>query len=85
LLKKGRDPARLAGLWMDALIRVFSRRPRLRVEYQRDRPVTDEEFNDRRAEDREKMNAILDKISQRGYDSLSKQEKQFLFKMGDKP
>jgi len=35
-------------------------------------------------EDQEKIDAILDKISQSGYDSLSKEEKEFLFKASNK-
>lgn len=36
------------------------------------------------AEDQEKIDAILDKISQSGYDSLTKAEKEFLFKASNK-
>ncbi|MFN3952396.1 MAG: rhomboid family intramembrane serine protease [Thermaurantimonas sp.] len=32
--------------------------------------------------DKQKLDSILDKISQSGYDSLSKEEKEFLFKIG---
>jgi len=35
-------------------------------------------------EDQEKIDSILDKISQSGYDSLSKEEKEFLFKASKK-
>lgn len=85
MLKKGLDPARGTGAWMDAVAGLFRRKPRLRVEYHRDRPLTDEEYNDRKASDREKMDHILDKISRHGYDSLTKEEKQFLFRMGNNP
>ena len=83
LLKKGLDPARGIGAWMDAVAGLFSRKPRMRVEYHRDRPISDEEYNDQKVADREKMDDILDKISRFGYDSLTKEEKQFLFKMGN--
>ena len=33
---------------------------------------------------KKKIDEILDKISQSGYDSLSKEEKDFLFKVGKK-
>ena len=84
MLKAGKDPARSAGKWFEAFGRVFSSKPRFRVEYHRDRPLTDEEYNDIKAEERKKMDLILDKISQSGYDSLTREEKKFLFKMGDK-
>lgn len=44
------------------------------------RPLSDEEFNLRRAEEQKRIDAILDKISKSGYDSLSKAEKAFLFR-----
>lgn len=44
------------------------------------RPETDEEFNQRRAENEKKIDIILDKISKHGYDALSKEEKEFLFR-----
>lgn len=83
-LKSGKDPARALGLWLDAIGNIFSRKPRLRVEYHRERPATDEEYNDQRAVDRQKMDTILDKISRSGYDSLTREEKSFLFNMGRK-
>lgn len=44
------------------------------------RPVSDEEYNRRRAEEQKRTDEILDKISKYGYDKLSKEEKEFLFK-----
>ncbi|MDG2425864.1 MAG: rhomboid family intramembrane serine protease [Flavobacteriales bacterium] len=46
------------------------------------RPVSDDEFNARRRQQRDRIDRILDKISRDGYDSLSKEEKSFLFKHG---
>jgi len=40
---------------------------------------TDEEYNYQKKQNEEKINQILDKISKNGYDSLSKEEKDFLF------
>jgi hypothetical protein len=37
-----------------------------------------------RAEKEQQLNAILDKISKNGYDSLTDEEKEFLFRMSDK-
>ncbi len=84
LLKAGKDPALVIGFYLGKIARLFRKKPRMRVEYTSKRPVTDEEFNRQRAEDRKKMDKILDKISRSGYDSLTKEEKQLLFKMGDK-
>ena len=44
--------------------------------------MTDEEYNSQRAEKQKKIDEILDKIAKKGYDSLSKEEKEFLFKSG---
>jgi hypothetical protein len=41
--------------------------------------LTDDEFRANKKERQEKLDAILDKISKKGYDALSKDEKDFLF------
>ena len=43
------------------------------------RPLSDEEYNRRRADNQRRVDAILDKISKSGYDNLTKEEKEFLF------
>ena len=43
------------------------------------RPESDEQYNARKVEEKAKIDAILDKISKNGYDSLTKEEKDFLF------
>jgi membrane associated rhomboid family serine protease len=48
------------------------------------RPLTDEEFIERKKENQAKIDAILDKISKSGYESLSSKEKEFLFKQSNK-
>ncbi len=82
LIKSGKDPARTIGLWLEAIAGLFRRKPAFKVEYSRERPLTDDDYNDFKAEERKKMDRILDKISHSGYDSLSKDEKNFLFRMG---
>lgn len=44
------------------------------------RPLTDEEFNLQKKQKQEMTDKILDKISKSGYESLTKSEKEFLFK-----
>jgi hypothetical protein len=44
------------------------------------RPLRDEEYNDIRADRQNRIDEILDKISRSGYDSLSKDEKELLFR-----
>jgi len=48
------------------------------------RPVSDEEYNIKKRENQEKVDDILEKISKGGYDSLTKQEKEFLFNTSNK-
>ena len=48
------------------------------------RPLSDEEYNARRAEEQKRVDEILDKISAKGYDALTKDEKDFLFRYSKK-
>lgn len=48
------------------------------------RPLNDEEYNKRRAASQEEIDHILDKIAKSGYASLSKAEKELLFKSSHK-
>ncbi len=48
------------------------------------RPKTDEEFNAEKKKRQQRVDQILDKISKSGYESLSKEEKDFLFKYSQK-
>ena len=84
LLRSGRDPALVLGFYLEKMTRIFHKKPAMRVEYTRERYVSDEEYNKQRAEQQKKIDYILDKISKHGYDSLTREEKQLLFKMGDK-
>ncbi|HRH37429.1 MAG TPA: rhomboid family intramembrane serine protease [Flavobacteriales bacterium] len=75
--------------FVNALDRFFSlfkmkRGPRLRVEkpYTRSARSNDADYNKNKKDQQARIDAILDKISRSGYDSLSKEEKDFLFKSG---
>ncbi|MCU0370022.1 MAG: rhomboid family intramembrane serine protease [Bacteroidales bacterium] len=76
------------GLWNNSRLKGLFRmrkKSRLRVDYQNTgttygRPLSDEEFNERRAERQKKIDDILDKISKSGYESLTGEEKDLLFK-----
>ena len=43
------------------------------------RPFTDDEYNQKKKENQKRVDEILEKISKGGYDSLTKEEKEFLF------
>lgn len=51
---------------------------------QNGRSMSDEEYNIRKAKNQEEIDRILDKISKSGYASLSKEEKELLFKTSSK-
>ncbi|MEI7662549.1 MAG: rhomboid family intramembrane serine protease [Bacteroidota bacterium] len=48
------------------------------------RPVSDEDYNLKKRENQKRIDEILEKISRGGYDSLTKDEKEFLFKTSTK-
>ena len=48
------------------------------------RPISDEEYNRRKKESQLRIDFILDKISKGGYDSLTREEKEYLFKSSNK-
>jgi len=61
---------------------IFHRGPRVKyynTKY-KEKPVTDDEYNLRKAEHQKKIDSILDKISKSGYESLTREEKDILFK-----
>lgn len=83
LLKGGKDPAKFAGIWVKAIGSIFKPSPKMRVEYTSKKPITDEEYNLQRAKKQKRMDQILDKISRYGYQSLSSEEKEILFRMSN--
>ncbi len=65
--------------------------PRMKVKYKRSRKETtnrtvdvDQAYRNRKREDEGRLDAILDKIKQSGYDSLSTDEKKQLFDMSNR-
>ncbi len=58
----------------------FSSKPKVKVSYRK--PSDEIEYNRLKNQEKARMNEILDKISKSGYDSLSKEEKEILFRMG---
>ncbi|HZL76316.1 MAG TPA: rhomboid family intramembrane serine protease [Bacteroidales bacterium] len=77
-LKKGHDIGRGINRIIDFFATLFKPRKKLKVTYKK--PVSDYDYNKIKTEHQEKINLILDKISKGGYDSLSKDEKDTLFK-----
>jgi membrane associated rhomboid family serine protease len=84
-LKKGKYPGKGFDNMMDSLTGMFKNRSTMKVTYKRKaRFMDDLEYNKKKADTQKEVDRILDKIAQSGYDSLTKKEKETLFKMGDK-
>ncbi len=77
--RKGHDMTRGFDKFMDSFLGLFKRRKNMKVTYKR--PADDYQYNKQKAEEQEEIDTILDKISQGGYDSLTKKEKEKLFNM----
>ncbi len=60
------------------------KKTKFRNVYTNARPVSDEDYNLRKKSEQERIDSILDKISKSGYESLSKEEKELLFKSSSK-
>ena len=79
-LRRGIDPGKSVNGLFSSLKKTFSPQPKVKVSYRK--PVDDIEYNRQKNQDQMRMNEILEKISKSGYDSLSKEEKEILFRMG---
>jgi membrane associated rhomboid family serine protease len=80
--KKGKNITLWINQLLDKSVNLFRRKPKLKVTHQR--PVTDEEYNLRKKKENDNIDRILDKIKKGGYESLTKEEKQDLFKASRK-
>ena len=78
-IRRNRDiTSGLTGLF-ECIVNLFKPRPKLRVKHRnkgQKRGTTTNPYSE------ERINVILDKISTSGYESLSKEEKEILFKSG---
>ena len=83
-LRRGKDIGQGFNKLMDGLVTMFSKRKRkMKVSYKKKsvKDMTDMEYNQQKAAKQEEIDRILDKIAKSGYDSLTKSEKETLFKM----
>ena len=77
-MKKGKNITKGFDRLMDKVFSLFKPKQKFKVTYKR--PVTDYEYNKTKSTNQEGIDEILDKIAKSGYDSLSKKEKEILFK-----
>jgi membrane associated rhomboid family serine protease len=77
-LRRGRDIGKGFNSIIDFFATLFKPRKRLKVTHKK--VANEYEYNKIKVEHQKKINQILDKISKGGYDSLTKEEKETLFK-----
>ena len=84
-LKKGKDCSGIISK-IPRFSNPFKRNSKTRFKnvYTHDRPVSDEEYNLQKKKNQQRVDKILEKISKSGYNSLSKEEKELLFKTSNK-
>ena len=85
-LRKGKDFSNFFEVINFNGIRRFFMKPSGKggASYKAKRPMSDEAYNSHRMGNQKRIDMILDKISKSGYDSLTKDEKEFLFKSSNK-
>jgi membrane associated rhomboid family serine protease len=77
-IRRGRDLGKGFNKVVDFLATLFKPRKKLKVTHKK--PSSDYEYNAVKTERQKRINSILDKISKGGYESLTKEEKDFLFR-----
>lgn len=78
--RNGRDITGWVGKMLDVLANMTKprrKKPKMKVQYRR--AETDMEYNERKYNEQAQIDAILDKLKQSGYSSLSQEEKKKLF------
>ncbi|MDR3268288.1 MAG: rhomboid family intramembrane serine protease [Tannerella sp.] len=84
-LRMGKDMTVSVNRWIDKIVNLKKRRKRnkhMKVAYKR--PETDMEYNARKRDEMQTLDAILEKLKRSGYNSLSANEKKILFDAGKK-
>ena len=79
-MRKGKNITKGFDRFMDKVFAWFKPKDKFKVTYKR--PVSDIEYNKTKVSNQKDIDKILDKIADKGYDSLSKSEKEVLFKTG---
>ena len=81
-LRQGRDIGKRFSSLIDYLATIFKPKKKLKVTHKK--PSTEYEYNKMKTEQQARINLVLDKISKGGYDSLTKEEKETLFRESQK-
>ncbi|MGC6428801.1 MAG: rhomboid family intramembrane serine protease [Flavobacteriales bacterium] len=81
-LKKGKDITKGFNNLLDSIANYFKQEPKLKTVHRRAK--SDQQWNEKVNKEQKNINLILDKISKSGYESLTKSEKETLFKASKK-
>jgi membrane associated rhomboid family serine protease len=81
-IRKGRDIGKGINRFIDLIATFFKPGKKMKVTYKKE--PKDFDYNRQKAEHQARINIILDKISKGGYDSLTREEKDSLFKESQK-
>lgn len=79
-LRRGIDPGKGINRLISGIKNPFAPKSKVKISYRK--PLDDIEYNREKNQEKAKIDGILEKISKSGYDSLSKEEKEILFRMG---
>lgn len=85
-IRQGKDLGSGINRIADSLVTLFKpRKSKLKVSYKKSaKEMDDFEYNRNKAAEQKEIDRILDKIAKSGYDSLSKKEKEILFRMSNR-
>jgi len=81
--KKGKLITKGFDTFLEKVFTFFQKNSKPKMSYKKT-GNTDYDYKNKKATEQNKMNVILEKISKSGYSSLTKEEKELLFKMGQK-
>jgi membrane associated rhomboid family serine protease len=81
-LRRGKDRSFGIAAFVDKVAGLFKRKERMEVTFKQPPPRNDFEYKRQENLKQEEINRILDKIAESGYESLTKQEKEILFRQG---
>ena len=80
-IRRNRDLASGMAYLLEGIHRLFAPRNRMRVKFKKQvSDMNDQEYNAYKKRQENRINGILDKISKSGYESLTREEKEILFK-----
>ncbi len=82
-LRRGKDWGRGLVKFINKIPGMFAPKSKMKVTYKQ-APRDDHEYNRQKNIKQDEINRILDKIAKSGYESLTKKEKDLLFKQGGK-